>query len=107
MDKSDPTTAHLEDLLLGLDEPVPDPISDLDKWLETQGIYPGTTRVRAQDLYVDYCAWCTANDSISLAIRVWGKEMAHKFKRSRETSGVRYWISRQKLPSIPTNISQK
>lgn len=104
---SDLKSAVLEDLLAGLDEPTPDPVSDLDKWLETQGIYPGTTRVRADALYTEYIAWCDANSLKPLAIRVWGKEMVTKFRRSRTNRGVTYWISRQKNPSIPANIRSK
>lgn len=71
----------------------------LDIWLKQQCIFPGTTRVGAKSLYIQYCDWCRANPDIIDKvpyIHVWGRDMGMRFKRGKGKQGNHYYISRER-----------
>jgi len=98
--KNVPLDALLRDLT-GSD---PEPSSPVDMWLESAQIHPGTTRVRATDLYQEFVAWHTPAHGMTgkiLGIRLWGREMARRFQRQVSRAGSNYFVSRQSEPTIP------
>lgn len=94
-----PTEALLQDFTVpDANAPVP-----LDMWLEEQGIFPGTTRVPARQLYDQFKQWCQANAGIIdkvPVIHVWGRDMAMRFKRGKGKRGNFYYISRERQVDI-------
>src|SRR5687768_1696350 len=102
-DKLDIRQLDTEALLQDFTVPASNAPSPLDMWLESAGIYPGTTRVGARELYDAFRAWCQANagiiDKIPV-IHVWGRDMAMRFKRGKGKRGNFYYISRERQVDI-------
>lgn len=102
--------AKLQELLDGLDaEITPEPCS-LDKWLKSEGYYPGSSRMKVCDLHERYKKWHAqhiGNIEKALTLRQFGKEMVRRFKRGRDMHGAFYYISRRKDPKIPAEIKCK
>jgi hypothetical protein len=95
----------LNQLLEGLAtdaQPAPNPV---DMWIQSAPLYPGSTRIRAIELYQEYVDFITQHQlGKPLALRVWGKYMTSKFKTGRGKSGIFYYISREGVVYIPLSL---
>jgi hypothetical protein len=110
--KLDIQDLSLDDLLGGLADrtsPAPKTTDTIATWLVDQGIFPGTTRVLAKDLYLEYRFWRVKHPEITGKVpelRVWGKQMAGRFKKGRGKQGFHYYISRNSQPDLPPEMCE-
>ncbi len=97
------STEQLLDDLVTADLRTANPI---DTWIQSAGIYPGTTKVRSCKLYEEYRAFMANNPQLGppVAIRVWGKYMVTKFRHGRTETGNIYYVSREREVVIPTSL---
>jgi hypothetical protein len=100
-----------EDLLSGISPSARPEPSVVDKWLASADIYPGTTRIRACDLYREFHIWYTKLPDYKQlppvpGIRLWGKLMVGKFKTGRGNQGIFYYISRESVCEIPPSLAK-
>jgi hypothetical protein len=104
--KSDIRELSVEQLLGDLPTAAPRTPNPIDLWIESAGVYPGTTKVPSTKLYLEYQAFMAANPDLgrTLAIRVWGKYMVTKFKKGRGKTGQFYYISRERDVTIPLSL---
>jgi hypothetical protein len=102
----DIAVASTEQLLDGLATADLRTANPIDTWVESTGVYPGTTKVRANKLYEEYLAFMATRADLGppKAIRVWGKHMASKFRHGRSEAGKFYYISRERDVCIPTSL---
>lgn len=99
----------IDDLLSDIDDRDSPRVNWVDRWLTSQDIHPGTTRVRAMDLYAEFTTWYAANGGITgeiPKIRTFGRELTMRYRRSRNVQGTVYYISRSKDPKIPKYLGK-
>lgn len=93
----------LDDLLRGTEDRAAETVNTVDKWVQVQGIYPGTTRVMASDLYNRYVAYMKAQDPQGagiVSISRWGVAMNLRFKRGKNAYGRFYYVSQETAQEI-------
>jgi len=96
--KFDINTIPTDELLRGIEAHDPYGVNVVKTWLDSEGYYPGTTRVRATELYKRYKVWAAQYpDMTVLSIEPWGVQMRKDIKAGRGKAGIYYYISR-----IPT-----
>lgn len=98
----DLASLSLEELMQGIEAVSLAASTSVDNWVESEGYFPGTTRVQAQTLYDKYAIWLEANPEAGRRydIKSWGKLMSAKFKRGRSKYGSHYYISRREAHSF-------
>jgi hypothetical protein len=86
------------------------PPTPVEEWIKVADIHPGTTRVSATDLYREFHMWWKTEsahrDTPPPGIRLWGKNMAGRFKTGRGNRGIFYYISRDRVVEIPPSLAK-
>lgn len=99
---------EIDDLLRDLEGRADRPPSLIEMWLDSQGYYPGTSRMTATELLEIFQDWYRVRPELSVyplpGPTAFGMEMGRRFKRGRGSRGNFYYISRKKDPSIPRNL---
>jgi hypothetical protein len=96
--------APIDSLLADLSVSEEPDIPAIDKWLETDNIYPGTERKTAKELYELYAAWCDGIIEEKLPKPHWGREMTRRFKKVQINGRAHYMVSRNKVVKVPRKI---
>lgn len=105
-DPTDLSQLSDEQLLAGLATADLSPRNPIDIWIESAGVYPGTTKVPSAKLYAEYREFMLSRPDLGQprAIRVWGKYMVTKFKHGKGEKSQFYYVSRERDVVIPTSI---
>lgn len=77
----------------------------VDSWMTAQGYYPGTSRVRAIELYHRFRDWC-AQQGVStaevLSRKKFGEALSTRLRRGRTRNYCFYYISRERQCVLDT-----
>lgn len=93
--------------MLGDATPVED--DPVKRWVITEGYYPGTSRVMANDLYQRFLTWLRQHPEIvteKITKTRFGMEMGRRFKRGRSSKGHFYYISRSDEADLGNVVSK-
>lgn len=106
-DKLNIQDVSTDDLLAAISDRAPKPPEPIPMWLETEGYFPGTTRILASELYARFCTWYAEQQAFSAngakvpTLYHWGTEMTRRFKKGRGKHGVYYWVTRECVAIAP------
>lgn len=98
----------LEDLTADLGDLRADTRNSVETWLEVEGYYPGASIYSAADLYARYVKWLAEHPEAGKQFndKLWGKVMTARFRRTRASTGTKYYISREKDVEIGRSQSK-
>ncbi len=90
----------IDDLIADISSHATKEPAPIDKWLEAEGYYPGSTRVLAAELHRRYVDWRVQHPDIVGKVedvRRFGMVLRGRFKFGKLNVGNCYYISRESL----------